>query len=73
MAVQPKNPGAKLGNGPRRVKEKPADIPTLADAGIDKNLADRARRAHDMPKKEFEAMIATGRDDVRKASTSRSN
>jgi phage N-6-adenine-methyltransferase len=33
-------------------------IPTLADAGIDKHLADRARKAAAMPEEQYEAKIA---------------
>jgi phage N-6-adenine-methyltransferase len=39
-----------------RVSEKPT--PTLADQGIDKNLADRARKAAAMPVDKYEAKIA---------------
>ena len=38
--------------------------PSLAEAGIDKNLADRARRARSMPRGEFEEMIVKGREDI---------
>jgi hypothetical protein len=41
MADQPK---AKAGN-PNWVSEKPNSASTLAEQGIDKNLADRARKA----------------------------
>jgi hypothetical protein len=37
---------------------------TLAEAGIDKNLADRARRAAAMPLREFEEMIRRGREEI---------
>jgi DNA N-6-adenine-methyltransferase (Dam) len=36
----------------------PISIPTLADAGIDKNLAHRARKAAAMPEEKYEARIA---------------
>jgi hypothetical protein len=41
MAAQGKN----LGGGDHRVSAKPSAAPTLAQAGIDKNLAHRARIA----------------------------
>ena len=40
-----------------RVAKKP-DLPTLADQGIDKNLADRARKAFRMPLEKFERSVA---------------
>jgi hypothetical protein len=40
-----------------RVGEKP-DHPTLADLGIDKNLADRARKAAEMSDAKFEKHVA---------------
>jgi N6-adenosine-specific RNA methylase IME4 len=54
MAESPK---AKPPN-PRRVFKKPDDPPTLADQGVDKNLADRARKAAAMPEDKFEAHVA---------------
>jgi hypothetical protein len=42
MDAQPKNEGGRPSKN--RVLEKPS----LSDAGIDKNLADRARKAHAM-------------------------
>jgi hypothetical protein len=35
-----------------------SDKPTLADAGIDKDLADRARKLVNMPLPKFEAKVA---------------
>ena len=58
MEGQPK---AKPPNPKRRVARKPDDPPTLADQGVDKNLADRARKAWRMPEKTFEAECATAR------------
>ena len=40
-----------------RVAEGPASPPALADVGIDKHLADRARKLAKMPKKEFDAAV----------------
>jgi hypothetical protein len=33
------------------------ETPTLADAGIDKNLANRARKLHSLPQEDFERVI----------------
>jgi hypothetical protein len=46
------NPGTQVGVEPGRVLDKPADKPTLLDAGIDKNLAHRANplRHRHLPK-----------------------
>jgi hypothetical protein len=40
-----------------RVPEKPGDKPTLASQGIDKNLADRARKAAALSDDEFKARV----------------
>lgn len=64
MAEQPKAQGAResgTNRGTTRVSEKPA---SLADAGIDKNLADRARKSCAIEPGEFEALIARGREDI---------
>lgn len=45
---------------PTRVDEKP----TLADAGIDKNLADRARKMAAVPEEKFEAALGEWREKV---------
>ncbi len=50
---------AKPPNPKRRVARKPDDPPTLAEQGVDKNLADRARKAAAMPEGEFESTVAT--------------
>ncbi len=55
MAESPK---AKPPNPKRRVAGKPDDPPTLADQGIDKHLANRARKAAAMPEDKFEAHVA---------------
>jgi hypothetical protein len=44
-----------------RVANEPAP-PTLAEAGIDKNLADRARKFAAIPEREFEGILADRRD-----------
>jgi hypothetical protein len=41
----------------RRVSSQPDGPPTLADAGIDKNLAHRARKLAKLPPKEFERKL----------------
>jgi len=51
-----------------RVAKKPDAVPTLAEAGIDKNLAHRARTAAGVPAKEFERIIAEGRERITTAS-----
>jgi hypothetical protein len=58
------NPGVKVGIGPRQVIEKPTDTPTLADAGIDKNLAHRARQAAAISDAEFERVVAEQREKI---------
>jgi N6-adenosine-specific RNA methylase IME4 len=46
-------------NGPRGSLNDPRDnAPTLADQGVDKHLADRARRAAAMPEAKFEEHVA---------------
>lgn len=50
------NPGAAV---PTRVDDKP----TLASQGIDKNLADRARKAYAMPADDFGELISEGRKE----------
>lgn len=43
---------------------KPASLPTLAEAGIDKNLADRARKYAAVPEPKFNAMVDKWRERV---------
>lgn len=64
MAAQPKATGGNFNKEKLRVSKKPV---TLADAGIDKNLADRARKTAAMPDAEFERVIAEGREEVKKS------
>jgi hypothetical protein len=55
---------AKAGRRPKnRVSEKP-DLPTLEEAGIDKNLAHRARSAAAMSEQDFEEGVNELRDDI---------
>jgi N6-adenosine-specific RNA methylase IME4 len=49
---------AKPPNPKRRVAKKPDDPPTLADQGVGKALADRARKAAAMPEEKFETHVA---------------
>jgi N6-adenosine-specific RNA methylase IME4 len=44
--------------------ENPISKPTLAEAGIDKNLANRARKLHSLPKDEFERVVSEGREAI---------
>jgi N6-adenosine-specific RNA methylase IME4 len=67
MEAQPKAKGARepgTNRGTTRVAEKPA---SLDDAGIDKNLANRARKAAAMSEEDFETLVADGREEVRKS------
>lgn len=65
MASQPK---AKAGAPSKnRVAKKPDSPKSLKAQNIDKNLADRARRAAEMPPAAFESMIAKGREEVKKS------
>jgi len=50
-----------------RVSAQPAP-PTLAEVGIDKNLADRARKLAAVPAAEFEGRVQQWRDEVREVS-----
>lgn len=52
------------GANPNWVAEKPDRPITLAEAGIDKNLADRARKFAAIPEAEFDNTIANWRDRV---------
>jgi hypothetical protein len=47
-----------------RVAKEPNAIPTLAEAGIDKNLAHRARSAAAVPAEKFEQVIKEGRERI---------
>lgn len=61
MASEPKAPGGKpyQATGVSR-----APVATLAEAGIDKSLAKRARQLHAIPADEFERVILEGREAV---------
>jgi hypothetical protein len=68
MAGQKETIGLNRGGGDRksdhRASKKPSDIPTLADVGIDKNLADRARKYASIPEKKFESILAERRERI---------
>lgn len=67
MAAQPKAkpPGGSDARPLKdRVSEKPDQTITLSDAGIDKNLANRARKLHAMPANEFERVVNEGREAI---------
>jgi hypothetical protein len=50
------------GSNQHRVKVRPDARPTLADAGIDKHLADRARSLAAVPAPKFESLVSSWRD-----------
>jgi N6-adenosine-specific RNA methylase IME4 len=64
MESQKETVGFNQGGGDHRVSEKPSAKPTLAEAGIDKNLANRARKLHSLPKAEFERVVSEGREAI---------
>jgi N6-adenosine-specific RNA methylase IME4 len=64
MAAQRESVGLAPAGNPNWVSEKPDSPPTLADAGIDKNLANRARKLHALPSSEFERVVADGRQAI---------
>jgi N6-adenosine-specific RNA methylase IME4 len=65
---QKKTVGLAKGGGDKksdhRVKQKPTDPPTLADAGINKNLANEGRKLGALSEREFEKAVTTARDAV---------
>jgi hypothetical protein len=63
MASQNLKPG-----NPQWVSEKPI---TLSEVGIDKNLADRARKLIAIPSVKFEEMVKDGRDQVHRSAEKR--
>ena len=52
------------GVGKRGSQKNPRSAPTLAEAGIDKNLADRARKMAAVPAEQFEEMVGDWRERV---------
>jgi hypothetical protein len=63
MAAQRETEGLNKGAA-TRVAEKPASPPTLAEAGIDKNLADRARKLAAIPEEEFNGIVGEWKERV---------
>ena len=69
MKEQKKTVGLNKGALRRGLKKNPRDDkPTLADAGIDKNLANEARELAALDEAEFEDAVADTRKVVNKAS-----
>jgi N6-adenosine-specific RNA methylase IME4 len=64
MEAQPKAKPPGANQYVDRVSEKPEAPATLAEAGIDKNLANRARKLHALPSSEFERVVSEGRDAI---------
>lgn len=64
MAAQPKDKGGHAGLYENPACDRPA---SLADAGIDKNLANRARKLQALPADQFERVVAEGREAVETA------
>jgi hypothetical protein len=60
MAEQPKNEGGRPKTG--LPKNPVSDAPTLAQVGIDKNLANRARNAAKLTEDQFEARVAEAKN-----------
>src|SRR6516165_10380706 len=70
------NPGTRLlgggGGAGGSVADPPADLPTLKELGIDKHLADRARKAVALPLDVYEAALAARLRQIRTKSRVRS-
>jgi N6-adenosine-specific RNA methylase IME4 len=64
MAAQKETVGFNQGGGDHRVREKPGAKPTLAEAGIDKNLANQARKLHALGQEKFEKLISNCRETI---------
>lgn len=65
IQLQKETVGLNEGGLRRGLEKNPRDErPTLAEVGIDKNLADRARELAAIPRDEFEATIADWRELV---------
>jgi hypothetical protein len=52
------------GNNQHQDRVAPKPVPTLADAGIDKNLADRARKYAAIPERKFESILTERRERI---------
>jgi hypothetical protein len=64
MKAQKETIGFNKGGGDHRVKEKPGALSTLAEAGIDKNLANAARKQAAKSEEQFEADVAENRANI---------
>lgn len=65
IASQRETVGLAGGTLRRRLEENPRDDkPTPAEAGIDKNLGHRARKAEALPVKEFETHVEQARESI---------
>jgi DNA N-6-adenine-methyltransferase (Dam) len=69
MAEQPKAKGAREPNTNRGTTRGSTNPASLADQGIDKNLAKRARQAAAMPEEKYEAKIRRQTDMAEKAAS----
>jgi hypothetical protein len=58
---------AKAGRKPKNGVAKTPNSPTLADVGIDKNLAKEARKMAAVPAEQFDKIIADGREHITEA------
>tara|TARA_R110000868_G_scaffold410169_1_gene697426 strand:- start:5121 stop:5438 length:318 start_codon:yes stop_codon:yes gene_type:complete len=68
MEYQRETVGLSEGGRPKKTgsQSDPVSTPTLAAAGIDKHLADRARKMAAVPEAKFEAALGEWRERVRK-------
>lgn len=66
IAAQRETVGLSEGGRPSKTgsQQNPVSLPTLAEAGIDKNLADRARKLAAIPEAEFTEIVSDWRDRV---------
>jgi hypothetical protein len=67
MVQQRESEGSSRGTRGSEVKgARVDDKPTLASAGIDKNLADRARKYAAIPEQKFESILSDRRERIEK-------
>lgn len=66
IAAQRETVGLNEGGRPTKTgsQQNPVSFPTLAEAGIDKNLADRARKLAAIPEAEFSEIVSDWRERV---------
>jgi len=68
MKAQAETFGFNTGGRPKKTGSRADPVkPTLDDAGIDKHLADRARKLNALSNLDFERLVAEGREDVRRS------